>query len=137
MLGSKLTVAVNWGDVSSATVAGFGAMETVMALKVIVTVFDFVESLAEVAVMVTGTSLAGGVEGAVYVTVVVVPLLRVPTAGEGEVMAQDAGLTPPFAGSKLTVAVMMVMPSGQGRDGQACTSEELAKSKTAIAAKVI
>jgi hypothetical protein len=114
LLGSKLTVAVNGCVVSSATVAGFGVTETAMALRVIVTVFDFVESLAEVAWMITGTSLAGVAAGAVYVTVVLVRLLRVPTAGAGEVMAQDAGMTPAFAGSKLTVAVIVEVPAGQG-----------------------
>ena len=65
LLGSKLTVAVNDGDVSSATVAGFGETETAMALKVIVTSPDFVGSLSDLAVIVTCTSLGGGVEGAV------------------------------------------------------------------------
>jgi hypothetical protein len=136
-LGSKLTVPVNCCAVSSATVAGFGATETAMAAKVICTDPCFVESLAEVTWMVTGTSLGGGVAGAVYVTVVLVGLLRVPTAGAGEVILQVVGSTPLFAGSKLTVAVISeVLPAGQeGGAGQASTGLTDAMRETEMAAK--
>jgi hypothetical protein len=107
-----------------------------MALKAIVTEFDFEGSLTEVAWMITGTSLAGVAAGAVYVTVVLLGLLRVPTAGVGEVIFQVVGSTPLFAGSKLTVAVIVEVPAGQGRDGQACTKVGFAERETAMAAKV-
>ena len=71
LLGSKLTVPVNCCDVSSATEIEGGKTETAMAANVICTVFDFVGSLNEFAWMITGTSLGGGLGGAVYVTDVV------------------------------------------------------------------
>ena len=49
LLGSKLTVAVNCCDVSSATVAGFGTTKTTMAAKVICATPCFVLSLKDVA----------------------------------------------------------------------------------------
>jgi hypothetical protein len=45
---------------------------------------------------------------------VVVGLLNVPPPVVGEVIAHEAGLTPAFAGSKLTVAVIVEVPFGQG-----------------------
>ena len=65
--------------------------------------------------------------GAVYVTEVLVGLLRVPPPEAGEVIAQDAGLTPAFAGSKLTVAVINDVPP-------ACTWPADAARETLIAA---
>jgi hypothetical protein len=109
----------------------------VMARTVTVTEPDCFGVEIEVAVMVTGKFAAGGLEGAVYVTEVVVGLLRVPTAGMGEVMAHDVGSTPIFAGSKLTVAVIIEVPLGQGRVGQNCTELGFAERETAMAAKVI
>ena len=47
------------------------------------------------------------------------------------------GSTPWFAGSKLTVAVIVEVPAGQGRDGQACTKRGFAERETAMAAKVM
>jgi hypothetical protein len=109
----------------------------VIARTVTVVEFDFVESAREVAEMVTAKLAVGGVEGAVYVTEVLVGLLRVPPPEAGDVMAQDAGLTPAFEGSKLTIAVICEVPLGQGRVGQACTELVFAERETAIAAKVI
>ena len=60
---------------------------------------------AEVAEIVTGTLLGGGVAGAVYVTEVLVGLLSIPAPVAGEIV-QEAGLTPLFAGSFVTVAVI-------------------------------
>ena len=70
-------------------------------------------------------------------TEVLVGLLRVPTAGEGDVIFQDVGSTPLFAGSKLTVAVIVeVLPAGQeGGAGQASTEPTDAKRETEMAAK--
>jgi len=94
--------------------AEVGETEMEMARTVTVTEPVCFGAEIEVAVMVTGTSAGGGVAEAVYVTEVVVGLLRVPTAGMGEVMVQDVGSTPILAGSKLTVAVIMEVPLGQG-----------------------
>ena len=64
-------------------------------------------------------------------------MLRVPTAGVGEVMVHDAVATPRFAGSKVTVAVIVEVPVGQGCDGQASSVRGLAARETTMAAKVI
>ena len=58
-----------------------------------------------------------------------VPMPRLPHADAGQVMAQDAGSTPLFAGSKLTVAVIVEMPVAPTKRG-------FAERETAIAAKV-
>jgi hypothetical protein len=56
----------------------------------------------------------------------------------GEVIAQEAGLTPIFAGSKVTVAVICEVPLRQeGGAGQACTVRGFAESETLMAAKII
>jgi hypothetical protein len=127
LFGSKLTVAVNCCVVSSATVEGFGVTETLMAAKVIVMTPDFVESLADLAEIVTCTSLCGGVAGAVYITEVLVGLLRVPAPVAGEIL-QEAGSTPLFAGSLLTMAVICDVPP-------APTGFTDATSETKMAAK--
>jgi hypothetical protein len=107
-----------------------GETERAIASTVTVTEPDFVESDIEVAVMFTGKVAVGGVDGAVYVTEVPVGLLRVPPPDAGEVMIQELGLTPAFAGSKLTVAVICEAPV-------ACTEKGFAERETAMAAKVI
>jgi hypothetical protein len=63
--GSLASVAVNEAVLPNNTVAVPGATETVTAKTLIVAVPDFVESEADVAVIVTVRSLAGGVDGAV------------------------------------------------------------------------
>lgn len=80
-----------------------------MAAKVTPADPDFVASVAEFAAMVTWVSAAGGVAGAVYVTLVLVGLLRVPAPVAG-VIVQELALTPLFDGSLLTVAVMTEVP---------------------------
>jgi hypothetical protein len=118
--------------------ADLGETTTVMARTVTVPEPDFVESDIDVAEMVMGRFAVGTADGAVYVTEVVVGLLRVPTAGVGEVIAQEAGLTPIFAGSKVTVAMICEVPLRQeGGVGQACTEIGFAERETAMAAKVI
>jgi hypothetical protein len=74
--------------------ADTGETETMIARTVTVTEPDFVESEREVAVIVTGKFAVGGVDGAVYVTVAPVGLLRVPPPDTGEVIFQDAESTP-------------------------------------------
>ena len=59
--------------------------------------------------MTTCTSLDGGVVGAVYVTEVPVGLLRAPAPVAGEIV-QEAGLTPLFAGSLVTMALISDVP---------------------------
>lgn len=136
--GSLPVVAVNCTEpLFTGISAEAGETEMVMARTVTVVLFDFVESDIAVAVIVTAKFATGGVEGAVYVTVVLVGLLRVPTAGVGEVMAQEVGLTPALAGSNITVAVIVEVPLGQGRDRQNCTELGFAERETAMAAKVI
>jgi hypothetical protein len=76
-----------------------------MAAKLIVAEPVCAAGLAEVAEIVTGTLLGGGVAGAVYVTEVLVGVLSVPAPVAGEIV-QEAGLTPLFAGSFVTVAVI-------------------------------
>jgi hypothetical protein len=71
-----------------------GETETVIARTVTVTEPDCVGSEIEVAVMLTDKFAGGGAEGAVYVTEVLVGLLRVPPPNVGEVIFQDAGSTP-------------------------------------------
>jgi hypothetical protein len=61
--GSLLTVAVN-ASVPPASMLSFPAIETCIAEKMRVTTPDLEWSATAVAVMVTGTSLAGGVAGA-------------------------------------------------------------------------
>src|SRR6202040_2118441 len=114
-----------------------GETETVIASTVTVTEPDFVESDIDVAAMVTGKFAGGGVEGAVYVTEVLVGLLRVPPPVAGDVIFQDVGSTPRLAGSKLTVAAICEVPVEQGRVGQACTEMGFAERETATAARVI
>jgi uncharacterized membrane protein YjjB (DUF3815 family) len=63
--GSLATVAVKEAVLPNSTVALPGATETVIAKTLIVLVPVFVESAAEVAVIVTVRSLGGGVDGAV------------------------------------------------------------------------
>jgi hypothetical protein len=88
---------------------GLAVSDTAIAANVIPIVPVAVESLAAVAVIVTCTSLGGGVIGAVYVTAVDVPLLNVPAPVPGE-MLHEVGLTPLFAGSLVTVAVICDVP---------------------------
>lgn len=57
-------------------------------------------------------------------------MLSVPPPDVGEVMVQEAGLTPAFAGSKLTVAAICEVPV-------ACTEKGFAERETAMAANVI
>jgi hypothetical protein len=137
--GSCWTVEVN-GCVTR-TFAGIsaelGKTETVIASTVTVTLPDCFGPDIEVAVMVTGKFAVGTAEGAVYVTEVVVRLLRLPPPGAGGVMVQDVGSTPIFAGSKLTVAVIWEVPVRQGRDGQACTAKGFADRETLMAAKMM
>ena len=128
--GSFRTVGVNVWVIFSGMMAETGETESPIASTVTVTEADFVESDIAVARMVTGKLAVGGVEGAVYVTEVLVGLLRVPPPEVGEVMAQEVGLTPAFAGSKLTVAVICEVPV-------ACTEKGFAERETAMAAKVI
>jgi len=107
------------------TEKGFAERETAMAAKVIPKDPDFVGSLAEVAPMTTCTSAGGGVAGAVYVTLVLVGLLRVPAPVAGEIV-QEAGFTPLFAGSLVTIAVICDVPV-------ACTEKGFAERETAMA----
>jgi hypothetical protein len=102
----------------------------VIANTVRLTAADFVESLAALAVIVTFRLLLGGAVGAVYVTELFVPPLRVPPPLAGEVIAHEAGFTPAFAGSKLTVAVIVDVPC-------AWSEERLAERETAMAANVM
>jgi len=71
-----------------------GTSFTVPMVSVIVAPTDLVMSVAEVAVSVT-LALVGGLAGALYVTEVLVTLLRVPVPDAGE----RAHVTPLFAGS--------------------------------------
>jgi len=109
-VGSKLTVAVICEVPLTCTEKGFAERETAMAAKVIPKDPDFVGSLAEVAPMTTCTSADGGAAGAVYVTLVLVGLLRVPAPVAG-LIVQEAGLTPLFAGSLPTAAVICDVPA--------------------------
>ena len=95
LLGSKLTVAVKDSVPPACTRAALGVRETVIAGTLTVAEPDFDGSATEVAVMVTVTSLAGGLAGALYVTEVLVTLLRVPAPDAGEMVQ----VTPLFAGS--------------------------------------
>jgi len=61
-----------------------GATAAVIANAVTSAAPDLVSSDIDVAVMVTTRSFTGGVGGAVYVTAVLVALLRVPAPVEGE-----------------------------------------------------
>jgi hypothetical protein len=63
--GSKLTVAVIVEVACACIDEGLEEREISMAAKVIPTLPDLVESVTELAVMVTCTSLVGGVAGAV------------------------------------------------------------------------
>jgi len=91
------------------TDSGPAERKTAIAAKVIPTDPDLVGSLTEVAAIVTCTSLAGGVAGAVYVTEELVGLLRVPAPVAGAIV-QEAGSTPLFAGSLLTMAEICDVP---------------------------
>jgi hypothetical protein len=111
---SKLTVAVICEVPVAGTEKALAERETAMAAKVISVDPDFVGSLAEVAEITTCTSPDGGVAGAVYVTSVMVGLPRVPAPVAGAIV-QEAGLTPLFAGSLLTMAVICdIPPAGTG-----------------------
>lgn len=92
------------------TSTDLGDTEMVMARTVTVVGPDFVGSVTEETIIVTSRSLVGGVEGAVYVTELVVALLRVPPPDAGEEIVQEEGFTPAFAGSKLTMAVIVDVP---------------------------
>ena len=92
--GSFRTVGVKSWVMLSGMIAETGETEITMASTVTVTAPDFVESAIEVAVMVTGKFAVGGAEGAVYVTLVLVGLLRVPPPDAGKVIFQEVGLTP-------------------------------------------
>ena len=103
LAGSKLIVAV-MADVPCAWSEELLAeSETSIAAKVNVRLPVFVESLAAAAVIVMGTSLGGGVAGAVYVTEVAVGLLSVPAPVAGEIV-QELGSTPLLAASLVTIA---------------------------------
>src|SRR5438132_1117521 len=81
-------------------------METAMAGTVTMAELDANGSATEVAVTVTVKSLAGGVDGALYVTAVVVGLVRDPAPDAGD-MAQ---VTPLLVGSLFTTAVIASEP---------------------------
>jgi len=70
-------------------------METAMAGTLTMAELDANGSATEVAVTVTVKSLAGGVDGALYVTAVVVGLVRDPAPDAGERLQ----VTPLCAGS--------------------------------------
>jgi hypothetical protein len=82
--GSLFVLALNSTVPPACTVAVVGVIETVNAGILIVAGFVFDGSATEVAVMVTVRSLAGGLAGALYVTVVLVAPLRVPAPDAGE-----------------------------------------------------
>jgi hypothetical protein len=92
--GSFRTVGVKSWVMLSGMIAETGETEITMASTVTVTKPDFVGSDLEVAVIVTATFAVGGVDGAVYVTSVLVGLLRVPPPDAGKVIFQDVGSTP-------------------------------------------
>jgi hypothetical protein len=123
-------VAVNCCVIFTGISADPGDAEMVMARTVTVVGPDFVGSVTEEAVIVTARSLVGGVVGAVYVTELLVALLRVPPPDAGEEIVQEEGFTAAFAGSKLTMAVIVDVPC-------ACTEDGFAERETAIAANVI
>lgn len=125
LAGSKLTVAVICEVPVACIEKGSAERETAMAARVIAVDPDFVRSLAEVAPMTTCTSLDGGVAGAVYVALVLVKLLSVPAPVVG-LIVQEAGLTPLFAGSLLTMAVISDVPAASTGLTDAVTETEMA-----------
>jgi hypothetical protein len=72
-----------------------GETETVIAGTVRFAEVDLVVSATEVAVSTTDWLLGGGLAGALYVTVVLVGLLKLP----GPVAGERAHVTPWFVGS--------------------------------------
>jgi hypothetical protein len=120
--GSLVTVAVKFPVLLGWTVAEFGDTDTVTAGIVTVADPDFDISSTEVAVMVTFMSLAGGLAGALYVTEVLVTLLRVPAPDAGERLQ----VTPLLAASLAMVVVNACVPA-------ACTVAESGETDTATA----
>jgi hypothetical protein len=111
-------------------VAVDGSTLTVGAGSVMVAAALRVESVTEVAVMVTVTSLAGAVGGAVYVTEVLVALLRVPALEVGE----TDQVTPLCAGSLCTVAVKVCVPPASMVADEGSMNTESAGTVTMAAA---
>jgi hypothetical protein len=88
-----------------------GATNMVMARTITGALPDTLLSVTDVPVMVTVSSLVGGVDGALYVTDVMVAFARVPAPVVGDM----DHVTPWFDGSLLTVAANASVPP-------ACTS---------------
>jgi hypothetical protein len=84
--GSLLTVAVKGSMPPAGTMAPTGETLTVIAGTVTFAEPDFDVSAAEVAVIVTARSFAGGLAGALYVTEVLDALLSAPAPDAGEML---------------------------------------------------
>ncbi len=100
-------------------------METTTVGTVMVTGADFDVSVTEVAVMVTFRTPAGGLAGALYVTAVLLALLRVPAPDDGD-MAQ---VTPLLVGSLFATAAIGSVPA-------ACTMAVAGDAETVMAETV-
>ena len=99
--GSSLTVALNVATDLTGIRAESGATETAIAGTVIAALPDLAVLAREVAVTVTPRLLRGAPGGALYVTEVVVALLRVPAPDVGDI----AQATPAALGSYWVIAV--------------------------------
>jgi hypothetical protein len=110
LAGSLFTMAVICEVAPAPTGLTDAEMETTMLAKSIVREIDFVGSATDVAVMVTATSFAGGVPGAVYVVGSPLEVVVGDTLPQGAGAQETVHATPLLEESFTTWAMMVTEP---------------------------